>query len=84
MFAPALPPLVEFDTAGAEEPEESSLGLKDEEDDLVAALQLLLLDERDFSARLEASEAAEEDEDEEKWAEGICGNEDTCLACVVP
>lgn len=57
------------------------MGLKDEEDDLVAAL---LLDERDFSARLEASEAAEEDEDEDKWAEGICGNEDTCLACVVP
>lgn len=81
MLAPVLPPLVEFGRAAVDEPEEISLDLKDEEDDLVVAL---LPDERDFSARPEAREGAEEDKDEDKWAEGICGNEDTCLACVVP
>ncbi|MEQ2179796.1 hypothetical protein GOODEAATRI_028806, partial [Goodea atripinnis] len=81
MFAPVLPPLVELGMAGVEEKEEISLGLKDEEDDLV---EVLLLDERDFGARPEAGEGAEEDEAEDKWVEGICGNEDTCLACVVP
>lgn len=62
---------------GVEEPEEISLGLKDD-DDLVVLLQ----EERDLRARPEAREGAEEDED--KWAEGICGDEDTCRACVMP
>lgn len=62
---------------GVEEPEEISLGLKDDDD-----LVVLLLEERDLRARPEAREGAEEDED--KWAEGICGDEDTCRACVMP
>lgn len=63
-----------------EEPEETSLGLKDD-DDLVV---LLLEEERDLSARPEARERAEEEEDKDEWAEGICGDEDTCRACVMP
>lgn len=63
---------------GVEEPEEISLGLKDDDD-----LVVLLLEERDLRARPEAREGAEE-EDEDKWAEGICGDEDTCRACVMP
>lgn len=43
---------------------------------------LLLLEERDLSARPEARDGVEEEEDE--WAEGICGDEDTCRACVMP
>ena len=80
LFAPVLPPPVELGVTGAEEPEGVSLGLKDDDDDLVVPL----LEERDLSARLEAREGAEEEEDEDKWAEGICGDEDTCRACVVP
>lgn len=75
LLPPPLPTLVEFGMTGIEDPEELSLGLK--EDDLV----VLLLDERDLSARPEAREGAEE---EEEWAEGICGDEDTCRACAVP
>lgn len=78
MLAPMLPTLMELGTTGMEEPEEISLDRKDEDD-----LVVLLLEERDLSARLEAREGAEE-EDEDKWAEGICGDEDTCRACVVP
>lgn len=81
LLAPPLPPPVELGVTGAEELEEMSLGLKDE-DDLVAVL--LLLEERDLSARPEARKGAEEEEDEDEWAEGICGDEDTCLACVMP
>lgn len=77
LFAPVLPPLAEFGVTGVEEPEDVSLGLKDEED-----LVVLLLEERDLSVRPEEREGTEEDED--KWAEGICGDEDTCRACVVP
>lgn len=77
LLAPLLPPLVELGMTGTEEPEEISFGLK-EDDDLV----VLLLEERDFSARPEAREGAEEEKDE--WAEGICGDEDTCRACVMP
>lgn len=79
LLAPLLPPLVELGITGVEEPGEISLGLKDDDDDLV----VLLLEERDLSARPEAREGAEEEEEEE-WAEGICGDEDTCRACVVP
>lgn len=78
LLAPVLPPMAGLGMAGAEE---ISLGLKEEED-LVVLLLLLEEEERDFSARPEAREGAEEDED--KWAEGICGDEDTCRACVVP
>lgn len=78
LLAPVLPPLVELGMTGVEEAE-ISLGLKDDDD-----LVVLLLEERDLSARPEAKEGAEEEEDEDKWAEGICGDEDTCLACVVP
>lgn len=77
LLAPLLPPPVELGVPGAEE---ISLGLKDD-DDLVV---LLLLEERDLRARPEAREGAEEEEDEDEWAEGICGDEDTCRACVVP
>lgn len=78
LLAPLLPPLVELGITGVEEPE-ISLGLKDDDD-----LVVLLLEERDLSARPEAREGAEEEEDEDKWAEGICGDEDTCRACVMP
>lgn len=78
LLAPLLPPPVELEMTWVEEPEETSLGLK-EDDDLVV---LLLEEERDLSARPEAREGAEEEEDE--WAEGICGDEDTCRACVMP
>lgn len=81
LFAPVLPPLAEFGVTGVEEPEDVSLGLKAEED-LVVVL-LLLLEERDLSVRPEAREGTKEEE-EDKWAEGICGDEDTCRACVVP
>lgn len=80
LLAPLLPPPTELGMTGVEEPEDISLGLKDD-DDLVV---LLLLEERDLSARPEAREGAEEEEDEEEWAEGICGDEDTCRACVMP
>lgn len=76
LLAPVLPPLAGLGMTGVEE---ISFGLK-EDDDLV----VLLLEERDLSARPEAREGAEEEEDEDKWAEGICGDEDTCRACVVP
>lgn len=72
------PPVV-FGVTDVEELEEVSLGLKDEEDD-----DLVVWEERDFGARPEAREGAKEEEDEDKWAEGICGDEDTCRACVVP
>lgn len=78
LLAPELPPLVEFGMTGVEEAE-ISLGLKDEDD-----LVVLLLEERDLSARPEAKEGAEEEEDEDRWAEGICGDEDTCRACMLP
>lgn len=81
LLAPLLPPPVELEMTWVEEPEETSLGLKDD-DDLVVLL--LLEEERDLSARPEAREGAEEEEDEDEWAEGICGNEDTCRACVMP
>lgn len=77
LLAPVLPPPVELGMTGVEEPDEISLGLKDDDD-----LVVLLLEERDLNARPEAREGAEEDED--KWAEGICGDEDTCRACGVP
>lgn len=80
LLAPLPPPPVELGTTGVEEPEDISLGLNDDDDDLVV---LLLLEERDLSARPEAREGAEE-EDEDEWAEGICGDEDTCRACVMP
>lgn len=76
LLAPLLPPLAGLGMTGVVE---ISFGLK-EDDDLV----VLLLEERDLSARPEAREGAEEEEDEDKWAEGICGDEDTCRACVVP
>lgn len=79
LLAPLLPPPAELGMTGVEEPEEISLGLKDDDD-----LVVLLLEERDLSARPEAREGAEEEEDEEEWAEGICGDEDTCRACVMP
>lgn len=82
LFAPMLPPLAELGMTGVEEPDNISLGLKDDDDDK-DDLVVLLLEERDLSARPEAREGAEE-EDEDKWAEGICGDEDTCRACVVP
>lgn len=75
MLAPLLPPPVEFGMTGVED---ISLGLKDDDDLFV----LLLLEERDLSARPEAREGVEEEEEE--WAEGICGDEDTCRACVMP
>lgn len=78
LLVPLLPPPDELGMTGVEEPEEISLGLKDDDD-----LVVLLLEERDLGARPEAREGAEE-EDEDEWAEGICGNEDTCRACVVP
>lgn len=74
MLAPLLPPPVEFGMTGVED---ISLGLKDDDD-----LFVLLLEERDLSARPEAREGVEEEEEE--WAEGICGDEDTCRACVMP
>lgn len=80
LLAPLPPPPVELGMTGVEEPEEISLGLKDD-DDLVV---LLLLEERDLSARPEAREGAEDEDDEDEWAEGICGDEDTCRACVMP
>lgn len=76
LLAPLLPPPMELGMKGIEELE-ISLGLKDDDD-----LVVLLLEERDLSARPEAREGAEEEED--KWAEGICGDEDTCRACVMP
>lgn len=77
-----MPPLAELGVTGAEEPEDISLGLKD--DDLLVLL-LLEEEERDLSARPEArGGAAAEEEEEEEWAEGICGDEDTCRACVMP
>lgn len=79
LLAPLLPPPVELGMTGVEEPEEISLGLKDDDD-----LVVLLLEERDLSARPEAREGAEDEEDEDEWAEGICGDEDTCRACVMP
>lgn len=79
LLAPMLPPPVELGMTGVDEPEEISLGLKDDDD-----LVVLLLEERDLSARPEAREGAEEEEDEDEWAEGICGDEDTCRACVMP
>lgn len=79
LLAPLLPPPMELGMTGVEEPEEISLGLKDDDDD---DLVVLLLEERDLGTRPEAREGAEEDEDE--WAEGICGDEDTCRACVMP
>lgn len=79
MLAPLLPPPVEFGMTGVEELEDISLGLKDDDDLFVL---LLLLEERDLSARPEAREGVEEEEEE--WAEGICGDEDTCRACVMP
>lgn len=79
-LVPLPPPPVEFGTTDAEEPEDKSFGLKDDED-LVA----LLLEERDLSARPEAGEGADEkEEEEEEWTKGICGDEDTCRACVMP
>lgn len=66
-------------TTGVEEPEERSLGLNDADD-----LVVLLLEGRDLGTRPEAREEAEDEEDRDKWAEGICGNEDTCRLCVVP
>lgn len=66
-----------------EEPEEVSLGLKDD-GDLVVLLPEEDEEERDFSARPEAGEGADKEEDEDRWAEGICGDEDTCRACLVP
>lgn len=77
LLAPLLPPPMELGMTGVEEPE-ISLGLKDADD-----LVVLLLEERDLSARPEAREGTEE-EDEDEWAEGICGDEDTCRACVMP
>lgn len=78
MLAPLLLPLVEFGMTDVEEPEDISFGLKDDDD-----LVVLLLEERDLSARPEAREGADEEEEEE-WAKGICGDEDTCRACVMP
>lgn len=82
LLAPPLPPPIELGRTGVKEPEEISLGLKNDDVDLV----VLLLEERDLSARPEAREGAEEEEedDEDEWAEGICGDEDTCRACVMP
>lgn len=77
MLAPPLPPPVEFGMTVVEEPEDISLGLKDDDD-----LVVLLLEDRDLSARPEARDGVDEEEDE--WAEGICGDEDTCRACVMP
>lgn len=79
LLAPLPPPPVELGMTGVEEPEEISLGLKDDDD-----LVVLLLEERDLSARPEAREGAEDEDDEDEWAEGICGDEDTCRACVMP
>lgn len=79
LLVPLPPPLVELGMTGVEEPEDISLGLKDDDD-----LVVLLLEDRDLSARPEAREGAEEEEDEDEWAEGICGDEDTCRACVMP
>lgn len=79
LLAPLLPPPMELGMTGVEEPEEISLGLKDDDD-----LVVLLLEERDLSARPEAREGAEDEEEEDEWAEGICGDEDTCRACVMP
>lgn len=59
----------------AVEPGGVSLGLKE------ADLVVLLLEERDLSERPEARCGAEE---EDEWAEGNCGDEDTCRACVEP
>lgn len=75
LLAPLLPPPVGFGVTGAVELEGMSLGLND------ADLVVLLLDERDLSERPEARCGAEE---EDEWAEGNCGDEDTCRACVVP
>lgn len=61
-----LAPLRELGEMGVEGPEEMSLGLNDD-DDLVVLL--LEEEERDLSARPEAREGADEEEDE--WAEGI-------------
>lgn len=79
LLAPVLPPLVALGMTVMEEPDELSLGLKDDDD-----LVVLLPEERDLGTRPEVREGAEEEEDEDKWAEGICGDEDTCRACVVP
>lgn len=78
-LAPLLPPPAEFGATDAEEPEDISFGLKDDDDLLV-----LLLEERDLSARPEAREGADDEEEEEEWVKGICGDEDTCRACVMP
>lgn len=75
LLAPLLPPPVGLGVTGAVEPEGMSLGLND------ADLVVLLLDERDLSERPEARCGAEE---EDEWAEGNCGDEDTCRACVEP
>lgn len=77
LLAPVLPPTIELGMTGPDK--EISLGLKDDDD-----LVVLLLEERDLSARPEAREGAEDEEDEDEWAEGICGDEDTCRACVMP
>lgn len=75
LLDPLLPPPVGLGVTVAVEPEGLSLGLND------ADLVVLLLDERDFSGRPEARCGAEEGDE---WAEGNCGDEDTCRACVVP
>lgn len=82
-LVPLPPPLEEFGTREVEEPEDKSFGLKDDDDD---DLVVLLLEERDLSARPEAGEGADEKEEEEQeeWTKGICGDEDTCRACVMP
>lgn len=76
-LVPLPPPPVELGATDVEEPEDKSFSLKDDDDFVV-----LLLEERDLSARPEAGEGA--DEKEEEWTKGICGDEDTCRACVMP
>ena len=80
-LVPLPPPPVEFGKTDAVEPKDKSFGLKDDDD-----LVVLLLEERDLSARPEAGEGADEkeEEEEEEWTKGICGDEDTCRACVMP
>lgn len=70
LLAPPPPPPVGVGGAG----EGVSLGLNE------ADLVVLEQEERDLRERPEAR--CEEEDDE--WAEGICGDEDTCRACGAP
>ena len=79
LLIPAAPPKELGVTGVEEEPDELSRGLKDAA--LPAPPPPEEEEERDLNARTETGGGAR---GEEEWAEGICGDEDTCRACVAP